>query len=281
MKVSDIIVHVDADDTTGSGGRRCAYAIELANRLGAHLTGVVLALEPMIPPMVMGELPASVLDSQRERIMEQAQAAAAAFEKTADAAGIHFESMIVSAFESSAADTLAIALRTADLAILGQEEEGDGFPARNLLIETALFDSGRPIIVVPYVGETDAKLDNVVVAWDGSREAARAVHDALPFLQEAASIDVLIVDVGQMRGEDQPGADLARHLARHGLEVNLKTIPSGGIDVANALLSYVADLRPDLVIMGGYGHSRLREFLVGGATRGMLKSMTAPVLMAH
>lgn len=281
MAIKDVIVHLDTQDPTGAGGHRQSYAISMAAALDAHLTGVALALEPMIPPMVMGEVPAGVIETQRKRMIETAEAALKAFDEEASRAGVKYEGRIIAALEGSAANALAHQIRTADLAVLGQVEPKDGFPLRNLLIEEALFESGRPVLIVPYIGGTTFKLDRAVVAWDGSREAARAVHEALPLLHGSKEVEILIVDAGSTEDAREAGADLARHLARHGLDVELKTVPSGDIDVANAILAFVGDTRPDLVVMGGYGHSRLREFLMGGATRGMLQSMTSPVLMAH
>ena len=137
------------------------------------------------------------------------------------------------------------------------------------------------MLVVPYIQQGGLKLDRVLVCWDGSRNASRAIADALPFLARAKAIDVLVVGQGRDRGDEIPGADIAQHLARHGLNINLKRIVAPDSDVANTILSYAADSSADLIVMGGYGHSRLREFVLGGATRGILQTMTVPTLMSH
>jgi nucleotide-binding universal stress UspA family protein len=121
----------------------------------------------------------------------------------------------------------------------------------------------------------------VLVCWDGGRTAARAIGDAIPFLTRAKAVDVVIVATEPGKGDEIPGADMGRHLARHGLKVEVKRIVAPDIDVANAILSYAADSSADFMVMGGYGHSRLREFILGGATRRILQSMTVPVLMSH
>ncbi|MEO1198384.1 MAG: universal stress protein [Pseudomonadota bacterium] len=281
MAIRDIIVHIDSHAKDESDKKRQGYARSMARVLDAHLTGLAIAVEPVLPPMVMGEVPASVLDTQRERLRSDAEDALQQFAKAAEADGLRFDTAMLNALEASASQAFAIRSRTSDLAILGQEQPEDGSPMRTLLIESALFESGRPVLIVPYIGPDTFELTSCLVAWDGSREAARSVHEALPLLERAHEVNILVVDTGQVAEDDAPGTSLAAHLARHDLDVTIKTVPAGGLDVASAILSYVDDTRPDLVVMGGYGHSRLREFLMGGATRGMLRSMTAPVLMAH
>jgi len=119
------------------------------------------------------------------------------------------------------------------------------------------------------------------VCWDSSRNAARAIADALPFLKRGKMIEIVMVASGGGKTDELPGVDLGEHLARHDLKVDVKRLVATDVDVANVILSHAADCGADFIVMGGYGHSRLREFVLGGATRGILESMTAPVLMAH
>ena len=120
-----------------------------------------------------------------------------------------------------------------------------------------------------------------MVCWDGSRAATRAIADAMPFLEKAKQVEVVVVGNKPPKSDEVPGADLGQHLARHGVKVDVKRITSPDIDVASTILSYAADSSADMIVMGGYGHSRLREFVLGGVTRGILESMTVPVLMSH
>ena len=150
-----------------------------------------------------------------------------------------------------------------------------------LIVETALFDSGRPVLIVPYIQRTGLKLDRVMVGWDGSRSAARAVADTIPLLVRAKATEVVIVASEPAKSDEMPGADIAHHLARHGAKVEVKSIVTAETDVANTILSRAADTSADFLVMGGYGHSRLREFILGGVTRGILSSMTIPTLMSH
>jgi nucleotide-binding universal stress UspA family protein len=119
------------------------------------------------------------------------------------------------------------------------------------------------------------------VCWDGSETAARAIGDAMPLLQRAENVDVVMVREEKAKSDELPGADIGQHLARHDVKVEVKTIPSAGIDVASAILSFAADNAIDFIVMGAYGHSRLREFVLGGATRGILQAMTVPTFMSH
>ncbi|HKN09659.1 MAG TPA: universal stress protein, partial [Pseudomonadota bacterium] len=145
--------------------------------------------------------------------------------------------------------------------------------------------SGRPVLIVPYIQTAPLSLDRVLVCWDGSRSAARAVGDAMGFLVQAKVTEIVIVTGEAAKSDELPGADVARHLARHvaqhGAKVEVKEIAATEIDVANTILSHAADASVDLLVMGGYGHSRMREFLLGGVTRGILSSMTVPTLMSH
>ncbi len=137
------------------------------------------------------------------------------------------------------------------------------------------------MIMVPYIQKAPLKLDNVMVCWDGSRQAARAIGDAMPLLTKAKRVEVVIIANDPGKQDEIEGVDMGQHLARHGLKVDVQRIPGGDVDVADALLSHAADSGADFMVMGGYGHSRLREFVLGGVTRSIFRSMTVPTLMAH
>jgi nucleotide-binding universal stress UspA family protein len=147
--------------------------------------------------------------------------------------------------------------------------------------EGVLFESGRPVIFVPYIQKEGLKLDRVMVCWDGSRAATRAIADSLPFLQKAKQVEIVMVANKAGKDDEISGVDLGQHLARHDLKVDVKRITSPDIDIPSTILSYAADSSADMIVMGGYGHSRLREFILGGVTRSILETMTVPALMSH
>ena len=142
-----------------------------------------------------------------------------------------------------------------------------------------MFESGHPVVVVPHIQKDGMNLDRVVVCWDGSRAAARALADALPFLTRAKHVDLVTVSGAGHKPNEHPA--VADHLVRHGIKPEFRHLVATDIDVANTLLSYMADASASFMVMGGYGHSRLREFVLGGVTRSMLQTMTVPTLMSH
>jgi nucleotide-binding universal stress UspA family protein len=242
---------------------------------------VAFAYEPVVPVAMMGGgVPVDFIEVQRAAAERAASGGIAKFEDAARRAGIPAESRVITATLSEAADLFGRMARRFDLAVVGQADP-DAVAPHHLIVEAALFQSGRPVVVVPYIQRAGLSLQHVLVCWDGGRNAARAIGDALPFLARAKAIDVLVVTAAGSSGDELPGADIAHHLARHGFHIDLKRIVSEDVDVANTILSYAADAAADFIVMGGYGHSRLREFILGGVTRGILSSMTVPALLSH
>ena len=194
-------------------------------------------------------------------------------------AGISAETRVLDATFGGAATRFAQIARRFDLAVVGQAQR-EGGAGDELITEGALFESGRPIVVVPYIQQRGLTLERVLACWDGSRTAARAIGDAMPFLERAKAVDIVIV-TEERKSEEMTGTNMRAHLARHGVAANVKRVTKGDIAIEDVLLSYAADSGADFMVMGGYGHSRLREFILGGVTRGILASMTVPVLMSH
>ena len=275
--IKDVIVSLSTGAKQTAAGD---YAISLAKAFGAHVAGVAFALQPVVPATIMGGVPADFIDTQRAESDKAARAATARFESGAEAAFVAAETHVFEASITGAGDIFGHLARRFDLSIVGQEEP-DTFGPQGVVAEAALFEAGRPVIVVPYIQRAGLKLDRVLVCWDASRAAARAVGDALPLLERAKEAHVMIVTGERGKRTELPGADMGQHLARHGIKVEVNRMAASDVDTASVILSYAADLSADFLVMGGYGHSRLREFVLGGVTRTILGSMTVPVLMSH
>jgi nucleotide-binding universal stress UspA family protein len=275
--VKDIVVNL-----TGGAPQEFAadYAISLARLFDAHIAGVGFIYEPVIPGSVLGGIPTDLIEAQREENTKAAKEATRRFEAAAGRAGLSAEVRILDASVAGAADLFGRIARRFDLAVVGQARPKEG-ASEELLIEGALFESGRPVVVVPYVQTQGVTLERVLVLWDGSRPATRAIADALPFLRRAKAIDIVAVSGERGKGSELVGTNMARHLARHGLAVELKRVSAGSVDVPSAIRSQIAETGADFIVMGGYGHSRLREFILGGVTRTILTSSTIPALMSH
>jgi len=275
--IKDILVNLNV---TNEGGPTGNYAVSVAAALEAHLTGLAFVYDPVVPMSGTGYIPAEVIESQLADNEAAAKMAIKKFSEAANRAGISAEPLTISASLAGAGDQFARMARRFDLAIVGQAQP-EASTLEEIIGETTLFDSGRPMIMVPYIQKAPLKLDNVMVCWDGSRTAARAISDAMPLLVKSGRAEVVIVTNERGKQDEIEGADMGQHLARHGVKVDVHRISGGDIDVADALLSHAADSGADFMVMGGYGHSRLREFVLGGVTHSIFRSMTIPALMSH
>jgi nucleotide-binding universal stress UspA family protein len=240
----------------------------------------------------MLEIPSDLLAQMIAESEKAALAAIERFEAAARRSLISAEHRLLKAIGASAPVILSKLARRFDLSVFMQSEPNG--VDNDDMIETSLFQSGRPLIVVPYIQKEGLRLDRVVCCWDGSRAAARAINDGLPLLVKATTVDLPLlvkattVDLLIVLNEktNSPpneirGAEIAKHLARHDVKVQIVTISAADFDVTKAILSYVADISGTLIVMGGYGHPKLRELILGGVTRDMLKSMAVPVFMSH
>ena len=275
--IKDIVVDLSIGEGVHPTGD---YAVSVASALEAHIAGIAFVYEVIVPMGRMGYSPAEVIDALQYDNELAAKAAIDLFVKATSRAGVSAEPLTRSAGLADAGNQFGRIARRFDLAIVGQAKP-EPSAVEEKIAESALFDSGRPVIFVPYVQKTSLKLDHIMVCWDGSRPATRAIADAMPLLERAGTVEVVIVANERGKHEEIEGADLGQHLARHGLNVEVQRITRGDLDVADALLSHAADADVDFIVMGGYGHSRLREFVLGGVTRSILRSMVVPVLMSH
>ena len=276
MGLKDVLVHVDNDPGCVS---RMDVAVALAAQHGAHLTGLHPMGLPQLPGYVELELPSNFLEDRRRLLERLARQAEERFDERVRRHVIRAEWR---ADEGDVVATMKLHARYADLTVVGQGRDIVNAPYDlRFLPEELALGVGRPVVVVPRYGTFETVGKRILVAWNGSREATRAVHDALPLLQRAAKVHILSIDPEGEPGSRVPSADIALHLARHGVVTEAASALGLDIGVGDLLLSQAADLSIDLIVMGAYGHSRMREMVLGGVTRHMLQNMTVPVLMSH
>lgn len=276
MALKDLLVHVDNDPACSS---RVDVAVALAAKHAAHLTGLHAMTWPRLPGYVEMEIPQSFLDLQRSHMLERAHEAEKRFHERTRRLGVQAEWRAV---EGDVVQTVKLHARYVDLTIVGQGRDvTDASADLAFLPEELALGVGRPVLIIPRYGTFETVGERVLIAWNGTREATRAVNDAIPLLRTAAMVTVLAVDPPDGSAPRVPSADIALHLARHGIVAEAASTRSADIRVGDVLLSRAADLSVDLIVMGAYGHSRVREMALGGATRSMLQQMTVPVLMSH
>src|SRR3984957_9801322 len=276
--IKDIIVNLE--HRIGRDPAR-DFAISVAETFDTHVAGVAFAYTPDFPGYAMLQIPPDIVAQMAAESEKTAWAAIERFDAAAKRSLVSAEHRLLKAVGAAAPAILSTLARRFDLSVFMQSEPNG--VNNDDMIETSLFQSGRPLIVVPYIQRDGLKLDHLVCCWDGSSTAARAINDALPLLVKATTVDLLIVLNEKTNSNTNVirGAEMAKHLARHDVKVQIETVPAADIDVTNAILSYVADNSATLIVMGGYGHAKLREVILGGVTRDMLKSMTVPLFMSH
>jgi nucleotide-binding universal stress UspA family protein len=276
MSYKTILVHIDAGKRDSV---RLEVAIRLARQHDAHLVALHALVPFDLPGYVAAEMGPAIIEVQRAVAANDMARTEAEFTKQVTAAGLRNVEWRTAVEDPVEAMTLHS--RYADLVVIGQTDASDGSHVPPDFPERLVLAVGRPVLILPSVGSFATIGKRILVAWSPSREATRAVTDAIPFLQLADMVHVMVVNPKVGEHGAVAGADIGLYLARHGVRVEVKMDHGAEIDVGNELLSRAADLDADLIIMGGYGHSRLKEWVLGGATRTILESMTAPVLMSH
>lgn len=284
MAIKDILLHLDASERCAA---RVDVAMGLARRFKAHLTGTYV-LDIPAPEFFygaampfMGAGPEQIVDRMRAEAIGAAGPVEQAFRDRLVREEVPGDWRLV---EGNLPATVALHARYVDLTVVGQPnpyEPSDG-SHRDVAV-TVVMTSGRPVLVVPFAGQFPTIGERVLVAWNATREAARAVNDALPLLAQARLVTILAVNPrhGINGHGDVPAADIALHLARHGVHAEAAHTVAKDIPDGEALLSYAADIGADLIVAGAYGHSRARELVFGGVTRTLLNEMTVPVLLTH
>lgn len=276
MSYKIILVHCDASKSVS---HRLVVAAGLAQHFGSRLVGLHVRQPFEMPvPFVGGFAMDGVFKAYDEGVKAGETAASAAFARATKGKELATEWRVADGYVDS---ELAVQARYADLVVVGQAgSEPTATPSD--LPEAVALTTGRPVLVVPFIGaKPPGKV--VLLCWNASREVARAAADALPILKTAQEVIVLVVNpTASAEGHGaEPGADAAAWLARHGVKVTVQRDMVPDADVGGVILSRAADHGADLIVMGIYGHSRMREMMLGGASRTLLASMTVPVFMSH
>lgn len=280
MDIKDIVVHADSSERTAE---RIQLATKLAAAKDAHVTGVFAIPDPYTPALMAGGyVPTDIFDQFRQEAIDDSEKAKELFLKITDAGGVRSEWRVE---QGTASSVVARHARYSDLSVVGKGDYDDPgkYPHPELPADL-MMTSGRPVLVIPNAGHFESLGARVLVCWNASREATRAVNDAMPFLQSAEKVTVLAVNPHKASGGDHgdtPSADISLHLARHGVNAEAASTVAAGIDVADTILARASDLGVDMIVSGAYGHSRTREWVFGGVTESLLRHTTVPTLLSH
>ncbi|UWU71026.1 universal stress protein [Bradyrhizobium sp. NC92] len=275
----DILVHIPTERPMRPA---IEGSISLAAKFNAHLDAVAVGYVATSAAYVMegGAAVAAVFELERERAVERAEAALAVFKSEAANAGISHTCHALGAIPVDAAGSLGEMARLHDLSVVLQPDPAQGAFDNDVPSEI-LFQAGGPVLFLPYTFRGAFKANRIGICWDGSRLAARAMRDAAPFLARAEEIVIISVNETDAVAGEASAHGLARHLGRRGLTTRIVGRTATRADIQPIILSLAADESLDLLVMGGYGHSRLQERVLGGVTRAMLEAMTVPTLMSH
>ncbi|AJA64930.1 universal stress protein [Bradyrhizobium japonicum] len=275
----DILVHIPTERPMHAV---IDGAIALAAKLNAHVDAVAVGYIASSTAYVLdgGAAVAAVFEMERERAVERAEAALAIFQSEARNAGISCTCHPLGAIPADAAGSLGEMARLHDLSIVLQPDPAQGSFDNDMPGEI-LFQAGGPVLFLPYTFRGSFKANRIGICWDGSRLAARAMRDAAPLLARAEEIVIITINEADAVRDEVSASHLARHLGRRGLSTRTVSLSAARADIQPTILSLAADEGLDLLVMGGYGHSRLQERFLGGVTRAMLEAMTVPTLMSH
>jgi len=282
MALRNLMLHLD---DTKACGKRIEAALALAVEHNAHLAAVYCISEYQLPGWA--DMPSHLMKEQQQREQEHADKKLEEFAERAKRWNAKYETRVARTRSGMVHEVISLHARYSDMAILGQVDPDDPPVGGRDLVEHVVLSCGRPVLVIPYIGAPQVKGQpsfghSVMVGWDAGREATRAVNDALPILERAKQVDVVAVNPKKIgkHGED-PGADIGLHLSRHDVKVNVQHLEARDIDAGDTILSRISDKGNDLLVIGAYGHSRLRDLVLGGVTESVLEHMTVPVLMSH
>jgi len=280
MSIKTILVALNEIDQVD---KLVKTAAQLGRKYQAHIIGMFVIPAPEIYPSAGMALSTQVYDGHRRFYLDHSEKVKAKFEDEMRRQNVLHEWCMVEIKTSLIADGVLHHAHQVDLILAPQKQENSSAGMENDFTERLVMEGGRPVLIMPAFGEFEDIGKEVLVGWNGTKEAARAVFDALPFMIDANNVTIGWVNPKDdlEDGEVLPGSELAASLARHDIKTTSKGLPTDGVSVGEALLNQASDSGADLLVMGAYGHSRIREFVFGGATHSILETMTVPVLMSH
>jgi nucleotide-binding universal stress UspA family protein len=284
--LQDLLVYMDE---TPAAANALAYAQAITAAADGHVAGLMFGFMSPYPATIYMEATPDIWLAAQRHAEEEADAVEKRLKARLAMSAGNLELRRKDVMGGEAGRVLAVHCRYADAVIIGWSKKGgkkdgvsDGTDFERDLFRGVLFESGRPVIIVPENFKAMEQPRRILVAWSPERETTRAVHDALPLLQGADLVTILVVaDGATINGEENAGADIARHLARHGVKTEVKNVPANGRTTQSVIVDESRYMGSDLIVMGGYGHSRFSEWIFGGVTRDMMADLKTPVMMAH
>jgi len=279
MEFKNILVHLDHSSGCNN---RLQTAFELAREFDAGVTGLFVVPDYVVPSYVEAQISVDVITDVTEKALARAAETMATYQKLADDAGISMQGQVM---EGQVIPILREHSKYSDLLLLGQDQPEDPDNASYGLADSLLFEGACACMVVPHSGKLSTPGKRILLTWNASRESARALREAMPLLSRAETVVVLSSEPDDGDSSTASGHPHARELARflesHGIEAISSGISDPDISASEAIIGQAADMNADLIVMGAYGHTRLREIILGGVTRDLLKQPPVPLLLAH
>jgi nucleotide-binding universal stress UspA family protein len=275
---SILVCLVPADDCDGGATSAVRFGVGLARRFGSSLTFQAFVPRASLPYSPIGGFAAGIVAEENKRRRHLVETCAAAARAIADEAGLSCVFDLPDLALDDLSERFNQQSRLHDVAVL--DGNNDLFESNRYAVEEALFNSGRPVIVVPKLGGNPAP-QRLAIAWDGSARSARAVGDAMPLLQSAQSVSVVVVSGEKDLSRAAPASGLISFLERHRVKSEFVRLDAAGGDVAEALRQHVRDSATELIVMGAFVHSRFRQAILGGVTSSLLQNSPVPLFLAH
>lgn len=277
MAIKNILVHIDHSEACN---HRVKAAIDMAKQNNAQLSALFVVPDYFVPSYVEAQISTDVITQINDQAIERARETMSAVKKQITDTGLTVEAFIE---DGNLIGILSEYSFYTDLLVLGQSQPDDTDNLSESLADHLVIEGGAPCLVIPYIGASQTLGKRVLVAWNESRESARALKDALPILSQADKVTVLLIKQ-KSHNEEHTAIQkkvMLGYLADHDINADISICIDNHLDAGDTMIAEAIDNDNDLIVMGAYGHSRLREIVIGGATRHLLKQMTVPIFISH